>query len=155
MCIRDRFISPWKRAWLFNLINLNPFTEIRLLYTRFIWNWPIGSGESFFLKIINIFSLRFFFQLSPLEKGMDLYLWKSEFSLLKDALRKFGWIWFDGSRKEDENVKLITDRQMDCRQTKGGQESLFSSGKLNMFSLKFLYWTIWLFVIVIQIGQEY
>ena len=62
-------ISPWKRAWFFNLINLNPFTYIRLLYTRFIWNWPIGSGESFFLKIINIFSLRFFFSVVSPWKG--------------------------------------------------------------------------------------
>ena len=37
-------ISPWKRAWPFICINLNPLNP-RMLFAKFGWNWPTGSGE--------------------------------------------------------------------------------------------------------------
>ena len=41
-------ISPCKRAWPFIWTNLNP-THPRMLYVKFDWNWPSGSGEEFLI----------------------------------------------------------------------------------------------------------
>ena len=37
-------ISPWKRAGPFIWTNLNPLHP-RMLWTKFGWNWPCGTGE--------------------------------------------------------------------------------------------------------------
>ena len=37
-------ISPWKRAGPFIWTNLNPLHP-RMLWAKFGWNWPCGSGE--------------------------------------------------------------------------------------------------------------
>ena len=42
------YYLPCKRAWPFIWTNLNP-THPRMLYVKFDWNWPSGSGEEFLI----------------------------------------------------------------------------------------------------------
>ena len=43
-----------------------------MICTKFGWNWPSGSGEEDFKKIINVIAL--FRNHLPLEKGVALHL---------------------------------------------------------------------------------
>ena len=47
-------ISPLKKAGPFIWINLNPLPP-QMIYVKFGWNWPSGSGEEDFLNM-SIFS---------------------------------------------------------------------------------------------------
>ena len=52
-------ISPWKRAGSFNWINLNSLHPW-IIYAKFGWNWPSGSGEEIFVvEFINVFFCNF------------------------------------------------------------------------------------------------
>ena len=50
-------IFPWKMAWHLTWTNLNSLHS-RVLFFKFGWNWPSGSGEELFL--ISSVYLRFF-----------------------------------------------------------------------------------------------
>ena len=76
-------ISPWKRVWPFIQRNMNPYHP-RMLCAKFGKNWPSGSGEEYFYKLVNVISL--FRNYLLLEKGMALHLNKLESSSPKDAL---------------------------------------------------------------------
>jgi hypothetical protein len=78
-----------------------------MICKKFDWNWPVGSGEDFFL--LNIY-FQFIFTLCyylPLGKGVALSLGtnvESPSSLRTCA--KSGYIWPCGSGEEIENVKV-------------------------------------------------
>ena len=68
----------------------------RMLYAKFGWNWPNGSGEEDFYIFVNVFSL--FCNNLPLQKGGALHLYKLESPSPKDALchvwlKNFWWRW--------------------------------------------------------------
>ena len=70
--------------------------HLRILYAKFGWNWPNGSGEEEFYIFVNVFSL--FCNNLPLQKGGALHLYKLESPSLKDALcqvwlKNFWWRW--------------------------------------------------------------
>ena len=87
-------ISPWKRAGPFIWTNLNPLHP-RMLCTKFVWNWAIGSGEGRLL--ISSMYFRYFAIISAWKKGGALHLNKHESLSLTDALCQF-WLkvaqWF-------------------------------------------------------------
>ena len=62
------------------------------------WNWPGGSGEEDYLKLVNVFSQ--FCIYFPLEKGGALYLNQLESLLPKDDLCQV-WLKLVGSEEED------------------------------------------------------
>ena len=94
-------ISPWKRAWPFIWMNLNPFHQ-RMLCVKVGWNWLIGSREED-LKILSI-SLIYL----PLEKGLALHSNKLNLLYLRMLSAKFVWNWPIGSR-EDIFKNFIND----------------------------------------------
>ena len=122
-------ISPWKRVGPFIWTNLNPLHP-RMLYAKFGWNWPSGSGEEDFL--ISSMYFRNFVIISPW-KRVGPFIWTHLNPLHPRMLcAKFGWNWPSSSGEEDENVKsLQTDRQTGDRWS----EKLtwaFSSGELKI-----------------------
>ena len=83
-------ISPWKRAWPFIWINLNPHYQ-RKFCVKFGWTWPVGSGG-----FVSIFSL--FRKYIPLEKAWPFICKKIESPSPKDALCQVllklpQWFW--------------------------------------------------------------
>ena len=67
--------SSWKGAW-FNLWrNLNPIYQ-KMVYAKFVCNWPWGSGEIFFLNVVRVLSSYHDYLL--LEKGVAVHLNKIE-----------------------------------------------------------------------------
>ena len=66
-------ISPWKRVWPFNWTILNPHHP-RMLYTKFEWYRPSGSGDEFF-KISSMY-FRYFVIISPWRRAWP-FIWKN------------------------------------------------------------------------------
>jgi hypothetical protein len=76
-----------------------------MIYTKFDWNWPAGSGEEDFKKI-SVFLL--FCYYLPLEKGIPLHLKNLESPPPKDDVCQV-WsklVLTSGSGEEVENVKV-------------------------------------------------
>ena len=95
-------ISPWKRAGPLIWTNLNPLHQ-RMLWAKFCWNWPSGSGEEDFLILSMYFC--YFVIISPWKRAGPL-IWTNLNPLHPRMLcAKFGWNWPSGSGEEDENVK--------------------------------------------------
>ena len=69
--------------WFFIWTNLNPI-QLRILCSKFGWNWPSGSGEEDFW--ISSMYFRYFAFISPWKYGEALNLNKLESPSLKDAL---------------------------------------------------------------------
>ena len=126
--------SPWKRSGPVIWTNLNPLHP-RMLFAKFDWNWPSGSGEEDYLILSMCF--RYFVIISPWKRAGP-FIW-TNFNPLhpKMLCAKF---WSSGSGEEDENVKSLqtdghTDGQTD-RQTTDDRWSekltwAFSSGELK------------------------
>ena len=55
-----------------------------MIFAKFDWKWPSGSGEDDFLK--SSMFIHYFVIISPWKKGGVLYLKKIEFPSLKDDL---------------------------------------------------------------------
>ena len=55
-----------------------------MIFAKFVYNWPFGSGEEDF-QILSMY-FRYFVIISPLEKGIALYLNKLESPLHKFVL---------------------------------------------------------------------
>jgi hypothetical protein len=75
-------ISPLKRTWLLICTILNSL-YLRMICTKFYWNWPAGSGEEDFFQYKHIeiwFSL-----LWPLPTPGDHGLYKLESTLYQKA----------------------------------------------------------------------
>ena len=103
----------------------NPFTkECFVIYIKFVWYWPYGSGEDFF------FNFHYFFItfISPWKRVWH-FIWTILNSLHPKMLcAMIGWNWPSGSGEEDENVKSLqtdrrTDKQADRRRMTGDQKS--------------------------------
>ena len=91
-------ISPWKRAGPFIWTNLNPLHP-RMLWAKFGWNWPCGSGEEDFL--ISSMYFHYFVIISPW-KRVGPFVWTNLNPLHPRMLcAKFGWNWLSGSGEED------------------------------------------------------
>ena len=116
-------------------LHLNKLESLhpRMLFAKFGWNWPSGSGDKRFLNFVDVFSL--FRNYLPLEKGGALHLNKLESPSPKNALCQV-WLklaqWFWRRRWKCEK---FTDGQTD-RQTTDNRWSekltwAFSSGELK------------------------
>ena len=91
-------ISTWKRVVPFVWTNLNPLHP-RMLFTKFGWNWPRGSGEEDFLILSMYF--HYFVIISPWKK-VGPFIWTNLNSIHPRMLcAKFGWYWHSGSGEED------------------------------------------------------
>jgi hypothetical protein len=104
-------ISPLKRTWPFIYTNKNSFYP-RMIYAKFDWNWPAGSGEEDSKKIFSVFLL--FCDYLPLEKGNPLHLYNLESpppknDLCQVWLKLAQWFW----RRSQKCKSLQTDGQMD------------------------------------------
>ena len=91
-------IFLWKRAGPFIWTNLNPLYP-RMLWAKFGWNWPSGSGEEDFKISSPCFC--YFAIMSPRK-------WVGPFILTslnpvhpRIHWAKFGWNWLSGSGEED------------------------------------------------------
>jgi hypothetical protein len=80
-------ISPWKWPMVIKRTNLNPLLP-RMIWTKFGWNWPCGSGEEDFFCIFSVF-LHFYYYL-PLEMTNGHHMNKSKSPSPKDDL---GQVW--------------------------------------------------------------
>jgi hypothetical protein len=105
---------------------------LRMICTKFYWNWLAGSGEENF-KIISKFLL--FRYYLPLGKEVVLHLYNSESSLPKDELCQ---LWLKLAQRfwrRSWKCKSLTDRRQKDRQTTDKRRSekftwAFSSGEL-------------------------
>jgi hypothetical protein len=129
-------ISPLKRTWPLNCTILN-YLYLRMICTKFYWNWLAGSGEEDFKKNFSKFLL--FCYYLPLGKGVVLHLYNSESSLPKDDLCQL-WLklaqqfWRRSGRCKCLTDRHQTDGQTDGRTHNGQSEKLtwaFSSGELK------------------------
>ena len=91
-------ISPWKRAGAFIWTNLNPLHP-RMLFIKFGWNWPSGSGEHDFL--ISSMSYRCFVIISPWKRAGSFFWTNLNPLHPRMHCTKFGWNWHSGSGEED------------------------------------------------------
>ena len=80
-------ISPLKEAWPSTCTNLK-FCHLRMICTKFKWNWPSASWEEDFKKYFDIF-LHFRYYL-PLEMADRHHLYNFKFPSPKDA---FCQVW--------------------------------------------------------------
>jgi hypothetical protein len=124
-------ISPLKRTWPLICTILNSL-YLRMICTKFYWNWPTGSGEEDFFqyKHIEIFSKIFskfllFRYYLPLGKGLVLHLYNSESLLPKDDLCQPWLKLAQRFWRRSWKCKSLTDRcqTSDRRRTKGDQKS--------------------------------
>ena len=84
--------------WFFIWTNLNPLHP-RMLFAKFVWNWPSGSGEEDFLILSMYFRCSLI--ISPLKRAGP-FIWTNLNSLYPRMLcAKFGWNWPSGSGEED------------------------------------------------------
>jgi hypothetical protein len=112
-------ISPLKRTWSLICTILN-FLYLRMICTKFYWNWPAASGEDF---SVNFY---FFAIISPWGRGEGgvLHLYNSEYSLPKDDLCQ---LWLKLARrfwKRSWKCKSLTDRRQTDGQTDDGQKAI-------------------------------
>ena len=102
-------ISPLARAWSFvwtNLISLHPM----MFCAKSGWNWPSGSGEEYFLKVVNLFLL--FSNYPSFRKGVALHLNKLEIPSPRNTmcqvwLKMSQWFWTRRLLKVLNNVFLL------------------------------------------------
>ena len=91
-------IANVERCGLSIWINLNPFYR-RILFAKYGWNWPSGSGEEDFYNLSTYF--RNFAIISPWKKE-GAFIWINLNPLNPRILyAKFGWNWSSGSGEED------------------------------------------------------
>ena len=99
-------IYPCKSVGPFIRTNLNSLYP-RMIYAKFGWNWPCGSGEEGFFNFVNVFLL--FRNYLPLEKGGALHSINLNPLYPRMLCAKFGWNSPSGSGEKDENVKVYND----------------------------------------------
>ena len=107
-CIWRNLNPCHPRMLVLRLILLHP----RMLFAKFGWNWPSGSGEEDFL--ISSMYFRYFVILSPWKRAGP-FIW-TNLNLLHPRMLcdKFGWNWPSDSGEEGENViSLQTEKQTD------------------------------------------
>ena len=130
---------------------MSPSPTDAMLFTKFAWTWPNGSGEEFFLDIVNVFLL--FHIYLRLEKSVALHLNKLEFPTPKDALWQI-WSKFAHAMVLKKKMKMWkvyrqTDRRTDGdrRRTTGDQESSFEQPIMGQVALSYSIhecpWVIW------------
>ena len=133
-------ISPWKRARNFIWTNLH-LLHPRMLCANFGWICPSGSGETVFVKFVNVFS-QFCYYL-PLEKGRALHSNKLEFPTHRNALRQVWlnlaqWFW---RRRFSKSVHVFLQFCNFLPLKKGGALNL---NKLESSTLKDALCQVWL-----------
>ena len=116
-----------------------------MLFTKFAWTWPSGSGEDFFKNIVNVFLL--FHIYLRLEKSVALHLNKLEFPTPKDALWQI-WLKLAHAMVLKKKMKMWkfyrqTDRRTDGdrRRTTGDQESSLEQTIMGQVALSYSAWT--------------
>ena len=121
-------LSPWKRAGPFICTNLYTLYPM-MLCTKFLRNWPSGSGGEDFFKIILSMYFCYFLNYLHLGKYVTLHLNKLEFPLPKNALYQV-WLvlaeWFWRGRRNWKVFRQKTDNRWSEKLTWA-----FSSGEIT------------------------
>jgi hypothetical protein len=104
-------ISPLNRTCLFIWTILNSL-QLRMICTKFHWNWPASSGEEHFKKQSVYFYS--FAIISPWKRGLPFTWTIWNLLYLRMICANFGYNWSSSSGKEVENVKFY--RRTTCDQ---------------------------------------
>ena len=116
-----------------------------MIYAKFGWNWPSGSGEEDFLNLSIYFHN--FAIISPWKRAGP-FIWTNLNPLhLRMLCAKFGWNWSTGSGEEDENVKSLQRRRRQRHRRRRTTDKFwsekltwaFGSGELKTWDSTFLY----------------
>jgi hypothetical protein len=120
------------RTWLFIWTTLN-FLYLRMICTKFHWNWPAGSEDFFFNFSVFLFDCYYL----PLEKGIALNMNSFESPLPKDDLCQL-WLQLAQPFWRSRKWKCLTERHADGQADNGRSEKLTWTEELesNIFFAK-------------------